>query len=124
MADHSLSLTKRFALFAGLVVIAASMLLISMYKEVASDDLTATAERSNIALAQVFSNQIWDAHAGFLTTAHFLTPEAIRRHPETQAIRERLITRLRDLAITPRAMPFVVIPRSQMHLVDRDRRRQ
>ncbi|MEQ9609208.1 MAG: ATP-binding protein [Kiloniellaceae bacterium] len=99
MADYSLSLTKRFALFAGLVVIAASMLLISMYKEVASDDLTATAERSNIALAQVFSNHIWDAHAGFLTTAHFLTPEAIRQHPETQAIRERLLTRLRDLAI-------------------------
>ncbi len=99
MADLSLSLTKRFALFAGLVVIAASMLLISMYKQIASDDLNAMAERSNIAVAQIFSNVVWDAHAGFLTTAHFLTPEATRKHPETLAIRDSLITRMRDLSI-------------------------
>jgi len=99
MADLSLSLTKRFALFAGLVIIAASMLLISMYKQIASDDLTAMAERSNTALAQVFSNVIWDSHAGFLTTAHFLTPDQIRQHPETRAIRESVVTRLRDLSI-------------------------
>src|SRR3546814_15085101 len=47
----------------------------------------------------MFSNVVWDAHAGFLTTAHFLSPEAIRRHPETQAIRESLQMRLRDLSI-------------------------
>jgi signal transduction histidine kinase len=99
MADLSLSLTKRFALFAGLVIIAASMLLISMYKQIASDDLTAMAERSNTALAQVFSNVVWDSHAGFLTTAHFLTPDQIRQHPETRSIRESLVTRLRDLSI-------------------------
>ncbi|HEY9547933.1 MAG TPA: ATP-binding protein [Kiloniellaceae bacterium] len=99
MADLTLSLTKRFALFAGLVVVAASLLLISMYRQVAGDDLTAMAERSNVSLAQMFSNVVWDAHAGFLTTAHFLSPEAIRRHPETQAIRESLQMRLRDLSI-------------------------
>jgi signal transduction histidine kinase len=99
MADLSLSLTKRFALFAGLVVIAASLLLMSLYKQVASDDLTAMAERSNISLAQVFSNAVWDAHAGFLTTAHFLTPERIRQHPETAAIRESVLHRMRDLSI-------------------------
>ena len=99
MADLSLSLTKRFALFAGLVIIAASMLLISMYKQIASDDLTALAERSNTTLAQLFSNVVWDSHAGFLTTAHFLTPDQIRQHPETRAIRESVVTRLRDLSI-------------------------
>ncbi len=99
MADLSFSLTKRFALFAGLIVVVASLLLIEMYKRIASDDLIATAERSNIAVAQLFSNTIWDSHAGFLTTAHFLTPEAIRRHPETAAIRARLIDRLRHMEI-------------------------
>jgi two-component system, cell cycle sensor histidine kinase PleC len=99
MADSSLSLTKRFALFAGLVVIAASLLLINMYKQIASDDLTAMAERSNSALAQVFSNLVWDAHGGFLTTAHFLTPDAIRAHSETNEIRHTLLTRLRDLSV-------------------------
>ncbi|MEO3428531.1 ATP-binding protein [Pelagibius sp. CAU 1746] len=99
MADLSLSLTKRFALFAGLVVIAASVLMIGMYKQVASDDLNAMAERSNTAVAQIFSNVVWDAHAGFLTTAHFLSPDAIRRHPETQAIQKSLLTRLRGLSI-------------------------
>src|SRR3546814_13157052 len=89
----------RCALFAGRVVVAASLLLISMYRQVAGDDLTAMAERSNVSLAQMFSNVVWDAHAGFLTTAHFLSPEAIRRHPETQAIRESLQLRLRDLSI-------------------------
>src|SRR3546814_4109720 len=62
MADLTLSLTKRFALFAGLVVVAASLLLISMYRQVAGDDLTAMAERSNVSLAQMFSNVVWDAH--------------------------------------------------------------
>ncbi|MGD1880290.1 MAG: sensor histidine kinase [Kiloniellaceae bacterium] len=99
MADLSLSLTKRFALFAGLVVIAASMLLISLYKQIASDDLLAMAERSNLAVTQIFSNVVWDSHAGFLTTAHFLTPKAIREHPETVAIRDSLVRRMRDLAI-------------------------
>ena len=99
MADLSLSLTKRFALFAGLVVIAASMLLISLYKQIASDDLLAMAERSNLAVTQIFSNVVWDSHAGFLTTAHFLTPEAIRSHPETVSIRDSLLRRMRDLAI-------------------------
>jgi len=99
MADLSLSLTKRFALFAGIVVVAASLLLMSMYRQVASDDLTAMAERNNLSLAQVFSNAVWDGHAGFLTTAHFLTPEQIRAHPETEAIRERLVQRMRDLSI-------------------------
>ncbi|GAB4355421.1 MAG: hypothetical protein Kow00114_05730 [Kiloniellaceae bacterium] len=99
MADHSLSLTKRFALFAGLVVIAASLLLISMYKQIASDDLNTMAERSNLAVAQIFSNVVWDGHAGFLTTAHFLTPEAIRRHPETEAIRDSLLRRMRNFSI-------------------------
>jgi hypothetical protein len=61
MADLSLSLTKRFALFAGLVVIAASLLLISMYKQITSDDLNAMAERSNIAVARIFSNVVWPA---------------------------------------------------------------
>ncbi|MGE5765775.1 MAG: ATP-binding protein [Bacteroidota bacterium] len=99
MADLSFSLTKRFALFAGLVVVAASLLLMSMYRQVASDDLTAMAERTNVSVAQVFSSAVWDAHAGFLTTAHFLTPEQIRRHPETVAIRESLLRRMRDLSI-------------------------
>ncbi len=99
MADLSLSLTKRFALFAGLVVIAASMLLISLYKQIASDDLNAMAERSNSAVAQIFSNVVWDAHAGFLTTAHFLTPSAIRQHPETLAIQKSLLTRMRGMSI-------------------------
>ena len=99
MADLSLSLTKRFALFAGLVVVAASLLLIGMYKQVASEDLHAMAERSNVAVARIFSNVVWDAHAGFLTTAHFLTPQAIRQHPETQAIRESMLRRMRDLSI-------------------------
>lgn len=99
MADLSLSLTKRFALFAGLIVVAASLLLISLYKQVASDDLTAMAERSNVAMARMFSNVVWESHAGFLTTAHFLTPEAIRRHPETRAIREGLLLHMRGLAI-------------------------
>ena len=99
MADHSLSLTKRFALFAGLVVIAASLLLISMYKQIASDDLNSMAKRSNLAVTQIFSNVVWDSHAGFLTTAHFLTPEAIRRHPETQSIRDSLLRRMRNFSI-------------------------
>lgn len=99
MADASLPLTKRFALFAGLVVIAASMLLISMYKQIVGDDLNAMVERSNIAVAQIFSNVVWDAHAGFLTTAHFLTPEAIRQHPETLAIRDSMLRRMRGLSI-------------------------
>ena len=99
MADHSLPLTKRFALFAGLVVIAASLLLISTYRQIAADDLNAMAERSNLAVAQIFSNVVWDAHAGFLTTAHMLPPEVVRTHPETLAIHESLIRRMRDLSI-------------------------
>src|SRR3546814_4540369 len=70
-----------------------------MYRQVAGEDRTEMAERSNVSLAQMFSNVVWDAHAGFLTTAHFLSPEAIRRHPETQAIRESPQMRLRDLSI-------------------------
>ena len=99
MAEQSLSLTRRFALFAGLVVIAASLLLISLYKQIASDDLTVMAERSNVAVARIFSNVVWDAHADFLTTAHNLSPDAIRRHPQTSAIREILLQRMRDLSI-------------------------
>ena len=57
------------------------------------------AERSNIAVARIFANSVWDGHAGFLTTAHFLSPEAIRQHPETQAIRDSLMHRLRGLSI-------------------------
>ena len=99
MAEQSLSLTKRFALFAGLVIVAASVLLISFYSRVASDDLTAMAERSNAAVAKIFSNVVWDAHAGFLTTAHILPATAIRSHPETQQIHQRLVGSLRDLSI-------------------------
>ena len=99
MADLSLSLTKRFALFAGLVVVAASLLLMSMYRQVASDDLTAMAERSNVSVAQVFSNAVWDGYADFLTSAHVLTAEQIRQRPETRAIRESVLWRMRDLSI-------------------------
>ncbi|NIA68742.1 hypothetical protein HBA54_09080 [Pelagibius litoralis] len=99
MAEQSLPLTKRFALFAGLVVVAASMLIIGLYKEMAADDLQDISERSNSAVARVFSNVVWNAHAGFLTTADFLTPEAIRRHPETIAIRQSVLDRMRDLSI-------------------------
>ncbi len=99
MAEQSLPLTKRFALFAGLIVIAASVLLINLYKEIAANDLYEFAARSNEAVARVFSNTIWDAHAGFLTTAHILTPDAIRQHPETQAIRRKVLTHMRDLSI-------------------------
>ena len=99
MAEQPYSLTKRFAVFAGLVVVAASLLLIHMYREIASDDLTAMAERSNVAVAQVFSNEIWDDHAGFVMTATFLSPEAIRAHSETAEIRASLIKQLRQLSI-------------------------
>ncbi len=99
MAEQSLSLTKRFALFAGLVVVAASMLLISMYKEISSDDLNAMAERSNAAVAKIFSNVVWDAHAGFLTTAHILPAPAIRNHPETTRIYQSLLRSMRGLSI-------------------------
>src|SRR3546814_17188997 len=87
MADLTLSLTKRFALFAGLVVVAASLLLISMYRQVAGDDLPAMAERSHVSLAHMFSNVVWAALAGFLTTAHLLPPTPLRRNTETHAHR-------------------------------------
>ena len=56
MAEQSLPLTKRFALFAGLIVIAASLLLIKLYKEVAAYDLYEFAARSNGAVTRVFSS--------------------------------------------------------------------
>ena len=98
-AEQSPSLTRQFALFAGFVVVAAGVLLMALYKEIAADDLNDMAERSNSAVARVFSNVVWDSHAGFLTTAHFLTADAIRAHPETLAIRESVLTKMRNLSI-------------------------
>ena len=99
MRGQSIPLTKRFAVFGGLIIVIASLLLIGLFKEIAGEDLDDFATHRDEAIAKIFSTVVWSAHAGFLTTAHILTPEAIRQHPETQAIRDRVVKRMSDLSI-------------------------
>lgn len=83
-------LTRNFSIGALLVISLAAAGLAVFVKESGQSQLEHMAERNNAALTQVFANDVWPRFADFIDDAETTSPEVIRRHPATAAIREQV----------------------------------
>ncbi len=52
-----------------------------------------------MALTQVFSNTLWPEFADFVEVAGGMTPDDIRAHPETAALREKVLAQMQGLTV-------------------------
>lgn len=95
----STTLTARFAVLAGLIVVVAFISLALLHRHMTKTDLYASAERNNVALTRSFSNVTWPRFAGFLESAHELSAAELRNHQTTQELRQSILSQMRGLSV-------------------------
>ncbi len=81
-------LTRRFAVVGGAVMLLAGAALAYHLRASSMEQLELMGERNNLDLTTAFGNSIWPKFAGFVNRAHRMSPQRIRRHPRTRALRK------------------------------------
>lgn len=90
---RSFTVTSLFAF----VLVAVS--LVSLYRQLAINELIAIGESKNVAITQAFSNVIWPEFEGFLTSASGLSADEIRARPETARLRQAVLSQMQGLSV-------------------------
>ncbi|RMD62185.1 MAG: hypothetical protein D6826_07990 [Alphaproteobacteria bacterium] len=93
------SLTRRFAVFGGLFVAGTCILIAVLAWHMVRADMREEAESSNIDLGRAFANVVWPRYAYFLHNAHNRSPEDLRAHARTAALRHDMLSMLDGLSV-------------------------
>ena len=91
--------TRRFALVSGGVLVAAALLLSSLYHFWADSELEAMAEQNNVAMARVFENHLLRQNRDFFTDAGVLDIDKLRTLAGVAAMRAAVLDHMRGLSI-------------------------
>ncbi len=97
-ADQS-SLTGRFALFGGVIVIGVCLAIGFFAHQSVRRDLQVLAESNNVALTRAFANLVWPRYADFVGSAGNLSVDDLRRHDRTHALRAEVLSAMRGLSV-------------------------
>jgi two-component system, cell cycle sensor histidine kinase PleC len=87
----SFRLTRSFAAVAGLVMIAASLLLSIFHWHWALGELETMAERNNVNVAQVLSNVLWSRNGPLMEELATADREALKAHPGIARLRDDIL---------------------------------
>lgn len=92
-------LLRYFSVTSLVAFILVAVILVSLYRQIAVNELIKIGESKNSAITQSFSNVLWPEFEAFLSSASELTPDAIRAHPETARLRAAVLEQTQGLSI-------------------------
>ena len=93
------SLTRRFIVLGGLVVLAVCFAIGFFARQAVRDDLQVLAESNNVALTRAFANLVWPRYSEFLTSAGDLDVAVLREHATTRALRAEVLAAMKGLSV-------------------------
>ncbi len=86
---------RYFAIASAIVILAAMVLVGTLYHHQAVKDLADLAQGHNVALARTLSNTVWSRFSPYLTSVSGSTGDELRARPETEKI-DHLLRRLTE----------------------------
>lgn len=92
-------LSRYFSLTSFVAFLVVTILLGQLYHQAILQELIELGEGKNVALTQAFANSQWPRFAPFILSAAQLDAEAIRRHPETQKLRQSIFIQMQNLGV-------------------------
>ncbi len=93
------NLLRYFSLTSAVVVVIATVGVITLYRHIAVDDIVGSAETENAGLAQSFADQIWPAFAPHFESVDGTDLDALRTSFETTALQLSLESLTRGLPV-------------------------
>ncbi len=93
------NLQRYFSLTSAVVVVIATIAVITLYRQIAIDDIVESAEIENTGLAQSFADQIWPAFASHFASVDGAGLEGLRTSVETTALQISLESLTRGLPV-------------------------
>jgi two-component system, cell cycle sensor histidine kinase PleC len=93
------NLLRYFSLTSAVVVVIATVAVITLYRHIAVDDIVESAETENAGLAQSFADQIWPAFESHFDSVDSTNLEALRSSVETTALQLSLESLTRGLPV-------------------------
>jgi signal transduction histidine kinase len=101
--SHTFELLRHFSaasfvsiLFA-MVVVAA--ILSVFYRRMALRDMTAMAERQNVALTRAFANSLWPQFRSFLASVARLSADELRTHADIAKLHAAVVAQMHDVSV-------------------------
>ena len=79
-------LLRYYSVASGLALLAVTLVLVAVYRDLALDQVVEEAEIQNVALSQAFANAIWPRFADYVKFEAPVDGEALRARPETAEI--------------------------------------
>jgi signal transduction histidine kinase len=92
-------LVRYFSLTSLVALSAASIASGVLYKHLATEDLLKFGENENVFVTRSLANSLWIEFKPFLLSTTNLSDEELRFHPETQRLRQSIITRMQGLPV-------------------------
>lgn len=92
-------LKEYFALISLAGIIVLVVVLSLFYRHIAISNMIAHETRADVDLAQTLSNSVWPEVADFVNSASTLSTPALRDHPETAQLHQRITSLLRGLNV-------------------------
>ncbi|MGH8636510.1 MAG: hypothetical protein ACREUZ_05180, partial [Burkholderiales bacterium] len=90
----------RYFSVSGLVAIAVAIVLLStLCRALAVNDLREIGERNNVALAQALANVLWPRYGEFLSDTAALDANALRAHPRIAQLHRELLQHVRGMSV-------------------------
>lgn len=84
------NLLRYFSLASAIAVLAIALVMQSVYRSHAVDELIAITERQNVVLTQAFANTLWPRYAPYVKDVPVTDGDALRARPETAEIHTEL----------------------------------
>jgi diguanylate cyclase (GGDEF)-like protein len=73
--------------------------LLYFYRDFATEALEQHETRDNVAITHIFASTLWPRHSAYVTTAHTLSKEALRTHPQVALIRADVLRQMKGLSV-------------------------
>ncbi len=85
-------LIRYYSLASAVAILAATVVLVVLYRQNAVNELIETAEIENVALARSFANIIWPKFSPYIASVSGQDGDALRARPETRQIHAALVS--------------------------------
>ena len=92
-------LLRYFSITSLVAFLLVAILLVTLYRQIAVNELIALGESKNTAITQSFSNVIWPEFEDFLNSASELSTIEIQSHPETARLRQAVLEQMQGLSV-------------------------
>ena len=93
-------LLRYFSITSAVALLLVTVVLASLYRHLAVQQMIQQGETANVSLTQLLSNTIWPGFAQHLASTPGLANDELRAHPETARVRKAILAYARGLPVS------------------------